>query len=89
MENAEWAANSKTIHAWKLWIVNGRRWGMRALCGTRTPHDFIWAIDVTQPGALDAAQRYHAHLPTCSVCVERADVEIQATPTSPTREENP
>lgn len=72
MENAEWAANSKTIHAWKLWIVDGRRLGMRALCGVRTPHNFIWGLDVTQAGALKAAQRHYPHLPTCGTCVDLA-----------------
>jgi hypothetical protein len=75
MQNAEWAANSKTIHAWRLWVVNGRRWGMRALCGVRTAHDFGWAVDVTQPGALEAAQRFHSHLPTCDACRDLVDTE--------------
>lgn len=77
MTNAEWSANSKTIHAWTLWIVNGRRWGMRSLCGVRTPHDFGWGLDVTTDGALEAAQRYFPHLSTCEECV--AEVNISKT----------
>lgn len=73
----EWAANSKTIHAWVPWIANryGRtgRWGLKSLCGQRTPHDFGWSIPVTWPDALAVAKRFHFPTPVCSECVERAD----------------
>lgn len=50
----------------------GSRWGMRSLCGVRTPHDFLWGVDVTKEGALEVAQRYFPHLPTCQRCVDLA-----------------
>lgn len=71
MENPEWSANSKTIHAWTLWLVKGRRWGMKSLCGVRTPQDFPWGIDVTSEDALAVAKNYYPHLSVCGKCEDR------------------
>lgn len=70
MQNPEWSANSKTVHAWNLWVVKGRRMGMLSLCGVRTPHDFIWGIDVTEEEALNTARNFYSHLPVCQRCID-------------------
>lgn len=71
----EWAANSRTIHAWRPWVKrDGRRWGHKALCGVTTTFDFGWSMAVTEPSALEWCKSFTGR-PVCDVCVERVEVD--------------
>lgn len=79
VEIPEWAANTKTLHAWVEYrptrgAFSGRRIGYKSLCGVTTRYEFEWSLDVTLPDALRTAYHFNGR-PVCETCrdaVERS-----------------